>query len=143
MIDAKDIRRVGSASEYSKELQNTLLQLQRQIVSLKDAVPVGTVVDWMGQPDDRKIPGGWIFCDGRELSRVTYRRLYETISTAFGVGDGETTFNVPNFNSKIAKGVPLGTAANVLTGQTVSEIVDLDLGTILTYIYVTKLIKAV
>lgn len=139
MIDAKDIRRVGSDSDYSKELQATLLQIQRQIVGLRDSVPVGTMVDWAGQPE--RTPPGWAYCDGKALSRVTYRRLYEAIGTAYGVGDGETTFNVPDFNGKIAKGTPAGTAANVLTGQTVSEEFDLDTGSTITYLYTTKLIK--
>ena len=40
--------------------------------------------------------GGWLICDGRALSRTTYAALFERIQTTYGVGDGSTTFNIPN-----------------------------------------------
>ena len=44
-------------------------------------------------------PGlGWLLCDGQEVSRATYALLFNVISTTFGVGDGSTTFNLPNAN---------------------------------------------
>jgi microcystin-dependent protein len=38
---------------------------------------------------------GWLLCDGSAKSRVGYASLYAAIGTAFGVGDGSTTFNLP------------------------------------------------
>lgn len=38
----------------------------------------------------------WIFCDGRAVSRTTYGALFTVIGTIWGIGDGVTTFNVPN-----------------------------------------------
>lgn len=35
-------------------------------------------------------------CDGAAYSRTTYADLFAVIGTAFGVGDGATTFNVPD-----------------------------------------------
>lgn len=35
-------------------------------------------------------------CDGGAYSRATYADLFAVIGTAFGAGDGSTTFNVPN-----------------------------------------------
>lgn len=43
------------------------------------------------------LPSGWIACNGAAISRSTYRLLFESIGTTDGVGDGSTTFNVPNF----------------------------------------------
>ena len=37
-----------------------------------------------------------MFCDGAEVSRETYADLFDVIGVAYGVGDGETTFNLPN-----------------------------------------------
>ena len=42
------------------------------------------------------IPSGWLRCDGTAYKRTTYENLYRVIGTTYGVGDGSTTFNVPN-----------------------------------------------
>lgn len=42
-------------------------------------------------------PSGWLRCDGSQISRITYANLFAVIGTKYGVGDGSTTFNVPNF----------------------------------------------
>ncbi len=41
-------------------------------------------------------PTDWAFCDGADLPRARYARLFEIIGTKFGEGDGETSFNLPN-----------------------------------------------
>lgn len=40
-------------------------------------------------------PPGTLECNGAAVSRATYGRLFAVIGTAFGAGDGTTTFNVP------------------------------------------------
>jgi len=40
--------------------------------------------------------GRWLFCDGREISRLKYKKLFDCIGTRYGKGDGYTTFNIPN-----------------------------------------------
>lgn len=50
-------------------------------------------------------PPGWLLCDGQAVSRTTYARLFDAIGTAYGAGDGSTTFNVPNFAGRFAIGV--------------------------------------
>lgn len=42
------------------------------------------------------IPTGFLFCDGSAVSRTTYSSLFNVITTAFGAGDGMTTFNLPD-----------------------------------------------
>ena len=42
------------------------------------------------------VPTGWLLCDGSAVSRTVYSELFATIGTTYGVGDGSTTFNVPN-----------------------------------------------
>jgi len=44
--------------------------------------------------------GGWLLCNGSEVSRTTYLALFNEIGTSFGVGDGSTTFNLPNFRGR-------------------------------------------
>lgn len=45
-------------------------------------------------------PDGWLFCDGAAVSRATYGALFTAIGTAYGTGDGSTTFNVPNLSDR-------------------------------------------
>jgi microcystin-dependent protein len=41
-------------------------------------------------------PAGWLICDGRLVSRTTYSDLFAALGTAWGAGDGSTTFALPN-----------------------------------------------
>lgn len=46
-------------------------------------------------------PNGWLLCFGQAISRTTYARLFANIGTAYGVGDGSTTFNLPDLRGRI------------------------------------------
>jgi len=50
-------------------------------------------------------PTGWLLCDGQAVSRTTYSRLFDIVSTTYGAGDGTTTFNVPNLKGKVPVGL--------------------------------------
>ena len=65
-------------------------------------------------------PGlGWYLCDGQELSRTTHVLLFNVIGETFGVGDGSTTFNLPNANGRVS--VTAGTAPG-LTNRFVGDV---------------------
>lgn len=53
---------------------------------------------------DRGWPSGWIFCDGRHLSRTTYAGLFAAIGTQYGAGDGTTTFAIPDCRGRALAG---------------------------------------
>jgi microcystin-dependent protein len=63
-------------------------------------------------------PTGYLMCHGQAVSRTTYSALFAVISTNFGVGDGSTTFNVPDFNGNYAKGLGSGGAPGSTGGST-------------------------
>ncbi len=50
-------------------------------------------------------PTGWLLCNGAAISRTTYAALFAIISTVYGVGDGSTTFNIPNLKGKVPVGL--------------------------------------
>lgn len=50
--------------------------------------------------DFQEDPPGWLFCDGRAVSRTEYAALFNAIGTKFGVGDGSTTFNIPDLRGR-------------------------------------------
>lgn len=50
------------------------------------------------------LPDEWLECDGSAISRATYSGLFDILSTTYGAGDGVTTFNLPDFRSRMAMG---------------------------------------
>jgi microcystin-dependent protein len=55
------------------------------------------------------LEAGWLKCEGQEVSRTTYKALYEAIGTAYGTGNGSITFNVPDFRGRVPMGAGTGT----------------------------------
>lgn len=53
-------------------------------------------------------PTGWLKANGAAVSRVTYNALFAAIGTAFGVGDGSTTFNLPDMRGEFVRGLDDG-----------------------------------
>jgi microcystin-dependent protein len=49
-------------------------------------------------------PAGWLAANGAAVSRSTYATLFAAISTTHGVGDGSTTFNLPNLQGICVRG---------------------------------------
>lgn len=45
-------------------------------------------------------PVGALLCDGRAVSRTEYWELFDAIGTTYGAGDGSSTFNLPNIESR-------------------------------------------
>jgi len=58
--------------------------------------PVGTILPWTAAT----APTGFLKCDGSAVSRTTYAALFEVVGTTYGVGDGSTTFNLPDLTSR-------------------------------------------
>ena len=63
------------------------------------------------------VPSGFLLCDGAEYSRTEYAELFESIGTAYGSGDGSTTFNVPNLQTRVPVGVGDGYELGATGGE--------------------------
>jgi hypothetical protein len=48
-------------------------------------------------------PTGWLKANGAAVSRTTYVDLFTAIGTTFGVGDGSTTFNLPDLRGRFTR----------------------------------------
>ena len=48
-------------------------------------------------------PSGWLKANGAAVSRTTYATLFAAIGTAFGAGDGRTTFNLPDLRGEFLR----------------------------------------
>jgi microcystin-dependent protein len=64
------------------------------------AIPTGVLTPFAGAA----APSGWLLCDGSAISRTTYSDLFTAIGTAYGVGDGSTTFNLPDMQGNLPRG---------------------------------------
>jgi microcystin-dependent protein len=49
-------------------------------------------------------PTGYLKANGSAVSRTTYATLFAAIGTTFGVGDGSTTFNIPDLRGEFLRG---------------------------------------
>jgi microcystin-dependent protein len=57
-------------------------------------------------------PTGWLKCNGQAVSRTTYASLFAKVGTTYGVGNGSTTFNVPDLRGEFIRGLDEGRAAD-------------------------------
>lgn len=84
---------------------------------VRNILPAGVIVPYGGSV----APDNWLLCDGQAVNRTTYAALFAVISTTYGVGDGATTFNVPNFLGRTVVGAGAGTTAETLANQSPSS----------------------
>lgn len=74
------------------------------------SIPAGIVEVFAGST----VPAGFLLCDGSAVSRDTYAALFAVIGTTYGVGDGSTTFNLPDLSGRVV----IGTSQSHALGST-------------------------
>jgi len=84
-------------------------------------VPAGTVLPFAGAT----APAGWAICNGDPVSRTDYAELFTAIGELWGVGDGSTTFNLPDMRGQFLRGKDYG--RNAIDGKGNPD-GDLDVG---------------
>jgi microcystin-dependent protein len=62
-------------------------------------------------------PAGFLLCNGQTASRATYAALFAIVGTLFGVGDGSTTFTLPNYTDRMPIGAGSLYVANSIGGS--------------------------
>lgn len=82
--------------------------------------PTGSLTMWAGAVASP--PTGWLACNGANVSRSTYSALFAVVGTAWGAGDGSTTFTLPNLLNRFPVGAG-GTYALAATGGSANSIV--------------------
>lgn len=81
---------------YAKDSGGT----EYDLAASAPSAPTGAMVMWSTDTP----PSGWLLCYGQAISRATYSGLFNVVGTTFGVGDGSTTFNLPDMRGRF----PLG-----------------------------------
>lgn len=92
-------------------LANEAVTLSKLATAVQQALtPAGAILAYGGAT----APSGFLLCYGQAVSRSTYSVLFGIIGTSFGVGDGSTTFNLPDLRGRVPVGADDmgGTAAN-------------------------------
>ena len=64
------------------------------------STPPGTVSSFFFETP----PTGWLECDGSAQSRTTFAALFAAVGTVAGIGDGSTTFNLPDLRGEFIRG---------------------------------------
>ena len=67
---------------------------------VSNEVPTGAILPFGGT----SAPSGYLMCNGAAVPRTAYADLFNVIGTAFGAGDGRTTFNVPDLRGLFLRG---------------------------------------
>lgn len=78
------------------------------------ASPPGVMTPYAGTT----APTGWLICDGTAVSRTTYAALFTAIGTTYGVGNGTTTFTLPNTKGRVVVGLDAAQSEFNVLGET-------------------------
>lgn len=81
------------------------------VVDVESGAPVGSLMPYAGTTP----PDGWLICDGSEISRTTYARLFSVIGTTYGAGDGNSSFEIPDLSGRqpvYENGATIGATTN-------------------------------
>ena len=71
--------------------------------------PIGVLAPFSGSSP----PVNWLLANGQSVSRTVYSKLFAVCGTTYGVGDGSTTFNVPDLQGRTI--IMVDGAANRIT----------------------------
>lgn len=88
-----------ATAQFPNEATN-LLQVQQLLQNQNSGNPAGTVITFASVT----APSGYLVCNGAEISREDYSNLFTVIGETFGVGDGSTTFKLPDLRGEFVRG---------------------------------------
>lgn len=98
----------GISHIAAKDSAGNVMLLGNQIADIK-TWPLATV------------PAGWLECNGAAVSRTTYAALFAVLGTTYGVGDGSTTFALPDLRGEFVRGWDHGKGSDPNAGARTSR----------------------
>lgn len=107
---------VGSANGLGINVGDGL-EVDSNELKATSGVPTGLMAPFGGAA----APDGWLLCDGSAVSRTTYADLFAVLGTAFGAGNGTTTFNVPDCRRRRVMGLGSGDSRGASEGEAVAD----------------------
>lgn len=88
------------AGTLNNVLMTPLLVAKAIAQQMPPAIPTGGIIFF----DLTECPPDFLICDHSAVSRTTYANLFAKIGTRHGAGDGSTTFNLPDMDSRFLEG---------------------------------------
>lgn len=102
---------VGSIT--ASQIADGTITLSELAASLQQLlVPTGTIMPYAGASAPSS---DYLLCDGSAVSRTTYATLFTALggsSSPYGLGNGSTTFNVPDLRGRVPMGSGTGLGLN-------------------------------
>jgi hypothetical protein len=94
-------KRLSTTEKLLTQINQVNAVQAQQIVFLgATLVPAGAIIPYSAEA----VPEGYLECDGRPVLRADYPRLFAAIGTAWGAGDGASTFNLPDMRGLFLRG---------------------------------------
>jgi microcystin-dependent protein len=91
----------ASAGIEGSKLANDSVTLAKLVTAVQQALlPAGAVQAFAMN----SAPAGWLAANGSNVNRTTYAALFTAIGTTYGVGDGSTTFALPDLRGYFVRG---------------------------------------
>jgi len=88
-----------------RRLRAAINALENSLSPTSDGNPIGTLLQYA----PTTLPTGYLWANGQAVSRATYSDLFTAIGETYGIGDGVSTFNLPDFRGRLAIGTnPMG-----------------------------------
>lgn len=105
---------ISNIAGLSDALNNIYTKVQVDNILLS-VISAGTVIAFANS----SVPTGFLECNGALLSRTTYANLFAVIGTTYGVGDGSTTFAIPDLRGEFIRGFDNGKGTD--SGRTIGS----------------------
>lgn len=101
LMSAADKTKLDGLGGVATQTANGLMSAADKVnLDVLVQAQIGSIALFSGS----SIPTGYLLCDGSALSRTVYAELFDAIGTAWGEGDGSTTFNLPDLTDKTVWG---------------------------------------
>ena len=102
VVELADASEVQAGTDDTKAVSPA--SLNASLAALGLASPVGSIIIWpLSTP-----PAGYLECDGSDAARGTYADLYAVVGDNYGVGDGASTFGLPDLRGVFVRGLDNG-----------------------------------
>lgn len=104
-LGAVSLKKNGNASLAAGDIQADRLYMicfdgtNMQVIAGLPGSPIGAEMMWPTETP----PLGWLEENGAAISRTTYAGLFAIIGTTYGVGNGSTTFNLPDARGRFPR----------------------------------------
>jgi len=69
-------------------------------INSESYTPVGSILTYAGTTS----PSGWLLCDGSEVSKTVYSRLFSVIGNLYGIATNGDNFVLPNLSDRVPVG---------------------------------------